>query len=53
MSTHLALLKTAFPANAGFFVTHLIGVATLDILPPIVPFTIFDLPDTPARSLNY
>ena len=49
----MALLKSAFPANAGFFVTYLIDVATLDMLPPIVTFEVFDLPEILARNLAY
>jgi len=51
--THLPLLKSAFPANAGFLVTFLIDVASLDMLPRVIPFTIFDTPNKLAYNLAF
>lgn len=49
----MPLLKSAFPANAGFFVTFLIDVATFDMLPSVATFNIFDVPNRPAYNLAF
>jgi len=51
--THMPLLFTLFPANANFFITYIIPVATFDFLPEKVLSLIFDFPVKPGQSLAF
>jgi len=44
LAVHLPLFATPFPANANYFITFIITVATFDILPEEVMPLIFDFP---------
>ena len=48
LAVHLPLFKTAFPANANFFIRFIIDVATFDMLPSMIMPAIFDFPVRPS-----
>lgn len=49
----MPLFFVLFPANANFFLTFLISVATFDMLPGFVIPLIFDFPDKPAYNMGF
>ena len=49
----MPLFFTLFPANANFFLTFIISVATFDILPEKVLPRIFDFPVKPGYNLAF
>ena len=53
LAVHLPLFYTTFPANANFFLTFLIDVATFDMLPPEVPNFFFDFPVKDSFNLAF
>ena len=44
LAVHMPLFKTAFPANANFFIMFMISVATFDMLPEVILPIFFDFP---------
>ena len=47
------MFNTTFPANANFFITFLISVATFDLLPEFVLPIFFDFPVKPPFNLAF
>ena len=52
LAVHLPIFNTVFPANANFFISFLISVATFDILPGFIIPLIFDFPEREPYSLG-
>ena len=53
LACHLPLFFTPFPANASFFLSFIINVATFDLLPGTVLPLFFDFPDKPAFNQGF
>ena len=53
LAVHLPLFYTSFPANANFFLTFLIDVATFDLLPDEVGEFFFTFPDKDSFNLAF
>ena len=53
LAVHMPLFNAKMPANAGFFVSFLITVATFDLLPEKVLPLIFDLPVKEPYNLAF
>ena len=53
LAVHMPLFFTPFPANANFFITFIITVATFDIMPEKVLPQIFDFPVKPGYNLAF
>ena len=53
LAVHLPLFFTPFPANANFFITFIITVATFDMLPEKVLPLFFDFPVKDSYNLAF
>lgn len=53
LAVHLPLFFTTFPANANFFITFLIDVATFDMLPDDVIAFFFTFPEKDSYNLAF
>ena len=53
LSTHLMLLNLKFPANAGFFLSFIVNIATFDPLPVEAIWMLFDFPELGSFSTSF
>ena len=53
LAVHMPLFAVAFPANANFFITFLIDIATFDIMPPEATSWLLTFPEKPSFNLAF
>lgn len=53
LAAHLPLYRSLFPANANYFVSYLVDVATFDLLPSQMIQGIFDVPNKQSFNLAF